>query len=98
MKQEIKKAYEFNKKWWHNLYNPYSKYELHHIYGRVGILLCCPRFWRLALHGHQDNWKWVEQLKKDNREDLLTLMKNISPYANCTKELFIECEKCYFFR
>ena len=92
------KAYKFNLVWWKRKFDPYSKYETHHIYGRTGIMLCCPIFWTLAKHGHQDDWKWVGDLKEAFRPLYHLVKKNEMLGSGCYEQIRGECSLCYFFK
>ncbi len=99
---EYIKAEKYNLKWWHRLRNPFGRYEAHHVFPgqyKSTILRCCPHFWTLAVHGHQDNWEWVEAMKELLQEDKRLLMSNQLGYSGgCIIKLWWECDKCYYFR
>jgi len=93
-----RKAYDFNKSWWHEMYNEFGTYELDHLYGRVGIRLCCPILFQLAPRNHHDHYQHRNQLKEAYRKHLTAIENNvIIKGERCDKKISWHCDKCYFF-
>jgi hypothetical protein len=93
------KAEKYNTIWWRKKYDPYFKYEKHHIYLRNGVFRCCPILWTLAKHGHQDDWKWVEDLRDAFLPLKQKVLRNVifKGYP-CYEKIKWECDYCYFFK
>lgn len=59
---------------------------------------CCPILWTLAKHGHQDDWRWVEDLREAFRPLYHAVKKNEMLGMGCYEKIKWECELCYFFK
>jgi hypothetical protein len=90
-------AYNYNKKVWHTKYNPFNKYQLHHIYNRQGVALCCLRLFYPAPAEHQLDSEFVGSLREKFRADYLSAKANYNKKTGCLCLIFTECNDCYFF-
>lgn len=89
----IEKEYKKQKDTFHS--NPlYRGRELHHIWGRIGVLKCCGHFLVPGEKDHQNNWQWVKILRDKTMEDKLLLENNYIKGMFCKKKIFAECEGC----
>jgi len=92
-----KTAYDYNKGVWHRDYNPFGKYQLHHICNRQSVGLCCLRLFSAGLPNHQLDTKFVGDLRKKYNGDYLKAQKNYDKVSGCREKIFVECDDCYFF-
>lgn len=98
-KEEIQKAWDFNKKvfWeWNKFYN--KSHELHHINGRIGVYKACLHLFILGERGHQNNYEWVNNLKKMYKNDIDKVKENYIKQLGCQQKLYNECNLCYFWK
>ena len=91
---DIQKAYNFNKIWFHSL--PENKnMQLHHVWGRVGIFLCCRQgFIGLTVSEH-NSWKVLKQLRYENVGLKMMVMGNYDKTrVYCSERINEKCENC----
>jgi len=86
-------VYEKNKKDWFQKINRLKSKgkELHHIYSRIGVLLCCPVFWIMLTNREHQDWKIIKQLKEDKRKYRKMVLDNYVKSMGCKDKLLFEC-------
>ena len=89
----VRKEYERQKKLFHG--NPFNyNQELHHIWGRIGVFLGCPRFLIAGDKGHHKNIGWLKIQRSLTQAEKLIMQNNYVKGLGCEKDVFEECREC----
>ena len=91
---QFKKAYELSKIWFHSLPENIGL-ELHHVWGRVGIFLCC-RIGMVGLtRGEHNSWEILKEIRHEMVGKKLMVMDNYDRMTGKCREIIdVKCEKC----
>ena len=89
----IEKTWNKNKETWHQ--NHVGR-ELHHAQRKRKncIERCCYRLFVAGLPGHENNYKWVEEMRQATLEDFKKAKANYVRNTGCRFTLWRECLLC----
>jgi len=90
----INNAYDFWKEYLHILPVNYGR-QIHHIWGRVGILKCCPALFAMLTPAEHENSDIKKELRERTMELKRQVEENYERRGDCKAILLPElCGKC----
>jgi hypothetical protein len=96
-KARINKAWSYWANYFHSL--PQSKgKELHHIFGRVGVLKGCGLLMHMVSKQEHNDPAFIKSLRVNNLATKQEVERNYERHQYCTREIRIMCWDCPMLR
>ena len=89
----IQKVWDKNKVFLHSTIR-YKGKEIHHIFNRIGVCKCCLLLLYPATFGHQNDWKWVNDLRERFKHIKEAVLENYVRNLGCKDKIDIDCWNC----
>jgi hypothetical protein len=95
--EQIKKTWDHWKLYFHSLQSSLNK-EIHHIWGRVGVLKCCPLLMTMLTNKEHNDYILLKKLREITLELKKVIVNNYVPYLGCQDKVSQICLECPLYK